>query len=163
MTDTREVEVAGADNTKVALLDHEGPRYRDGALRGLQACGPDAALPVLSKMSTLLADPNDFIRITATRVIGEVAAVYLDEGFVLIRRYGGGELPSGHIYTTIGPGGRTATLKPTGERSGRFYAADLTAGEVERGDSVVLRLLPEGRGPEVTPVQEKAKTPFGME
>ena len=102
-------------------------------------------------------------RRAATRVIGEVAAVYLDEGFVLIRRYGGGELPSGHIYTTIGPGGRTATLKPTGERSGRFYAADLTAGEVERGDSVVLRLLPEGRGPEVTPVQEKAKTPFGME
>jgi hypothetical protein len=99
----------------------------------------------------------------ATRVIGEVAAVYAEEGFVLIRRYGGGELPPGNVYNTVGPGGRTATLKPTGERSGRFYAADLTAGQVERGDSVVLRRLPEGSGPEMTPVQERPKTPFGMQ
>jgi len=99
----------------------------------------------------------------STRVIGEVASVYLEEGFVLIRRYGGGDLPPSHVYSTVGPGGRTATLKPTGERSGRFYAADVTAGQVERGDSVVLRRLPEGSGPEMTPVQERPKTPFGMQ
>lgn len=55
------------------LLTHEEPRYRDGALRGLQECGTDAALQVLSKMSPLLGDPNDFIRITATRVIGKIS------------------------------------------------------------------------------------------
>ena len=98
----------------------------------------------------------------ATQVIGEVASVYPDEGFVLIRRYGGGELPASNVYNTVGPGGRTATLKPTGERSGRFYAADVTAGEVERGDSVVLRRLPAGTAPEVTPVQDQPNKPFGM-
>lgn len=55
------------------LLSHEEPRYRDGALRGLQACGSDTALQSLSKMSQLLEDPNDFIRITATRVIGKIS------------------------------------------------------------------------------------------
>lgn len=55
----------------VALLKSEEPRFRDGALRTLGACGSDAVLQNLSKLSPLLSDPKDFVQITAVRVISK--------------------------------------------------------------------------------------------
>ena len=53
----------------VKLLDNENPRFRDGGLRGLLACGPDTVLENLSKVTKLLEDPKDFVRITAVNVV----------------------------------------------------------------------------------------------
>jgi HEAT repeat protein len=55
----------------VSLLDHEDPRFRDGALRALGSCGNDVVLENLSKISKLLEDPEDFVRITAVKVISK--------------------------------------------------------------------------------------------
>ena len=56
----------------ITLMGHESPRYRASAVLGLAACGKDTALPVLSKMSALLEDPNDMVRISAARAISKV-------------------------------------------------------------------------------------------
>ena len=58
----------------VKLLDSEEPRFRDGALHALAACGPDSVLGVLSKVTKLLDDPKDFVRITAVKVIAKSTA-----------------------------------------------------------------------------------------
>jgi hypothetical protein len=57
----------------VKLLASEQARYRDGALRALLACGPDTVLSELSKVTKLLDDPKDFVRITAVNVISKCA------------------------------------------------------------------------------------------
>jgi hypothetical protein len=54
------------------LLESDSARFRDGALRGLEACGSDVVLGSLSKLTPRLKDPADFVRITATRVISKV-------------------------------------------------------------------------------------------
>ena len=58
----------------VALLSHENARYRDGAVQGIAACGKDAALPQLSKISVLLEDPYDFVRISAARAMAKITS-----------------------------------------------------------------------------------------
>ncbi|MBT5380717.1 MAG: hypothetical protein HOI65_08865 [Opitutae bacterium] len=56
----------------VPLLAHNNARYRDGAVQGLAACGKDAALPQLSRISDLLEDPHDFVRISAARAMASI-------------------------------------------------------------------------------------------
>ncbi len=53
----------------VALLDRPEPRFRDGALRALGACGKDAVLGSLSGVIKCIEDPEDFVRITAVKVV----------------------------------------------------------------------------------------------
>jgi HEAT repeat protein len=55
----------------IALLQSEHPRFRDGALRTLGACGDDTVLENLSKLTPLLGDPKDFVQITAVKVISK--------------------------------------------------------------------------------------------
>jgi hypothetical protein len=55
----------------VELLENKEPRFRDGALHGLLACGADAVLASLSKVTKLLDDPNEFIRLSAANVISK--------------------------------------------------------------------------------------------
>jgi HEAT repeat protein len=55
------------------LLDSDNARFRDGALRALGACGSDTVLASLSKLTPLLKDSEDFVRITAARVISGVS------------------------------------------------------------------------------------------
>ena len=55
----------------VRLLEHDEPRMRDGACRALSACGADSVLANLSKVTKLLDDPKDFVRITAVKVISK--------------------------------------------------------------------------------------------
>ncbi|MFK7852187.1 MAG: DUF6288 domain-containing protein [Akkermansiaceae bacterium] len=55
----------------IELLKSEEPRYREGALRALGACGGDVVLSNLSKLTPLLQDSEDFVRIIAVRVISK--------------------------------------------------------------------------------------------
>jgi HEAT repeat protein len=55
----------------IALLVSKEPRFRDGALRTLGACGNDVVLQNLSKITPLLSDPKDFVKITAVKVISK--------------------------------------------------------------------------------------------
>lgn len=85
------------------------------------------------------------------RVVGEIASVHPEEGFVLIRRTGLATLPAGMAYSSVGADGRTAALRLTGERLGRFFAADIGGGDPAAGDLVVVRSLPQGSQPSLTP------------
>ena len=58
----------------VALLESDEPRFRDGALRALGACGEDVILSNLSKLTPLIQDPEDFVRITAINEISKCTA-----------------------------------------------------------------------------------------
>jgi len=53
----------------LALLQHENARYREGAVRALQACGEDVILSNLTRIIPLLSDPKDFVRISTVRLI----------------------------------------------------------------------------------------------
>ncbi|HEX5791210.1 MAG TPA: DUF6288 domain-containing protein [Luteolibacter sp.] len=53
----------------VALLDSPEPRFREGALRALQACGDEVVLGALSAVIKRIEDPEDFVRIMAIRVV----------------------------------------------------------------------------------------------
>ena len=75
---------------------------------------------------------------TAPQLIGRVAAVHEREGFVLIEGYGDLVPAAGLLVTTRG-NGRTATLEVTGERSGRYSAADLKGGTAAVGDAAYGR------------------------
>jgi HEAT repeat protein len=55
----------------VKLLESDDARARDGACRGLVACGADIFLANLSKVTKLLDDPKDFVRITAVKAISK--------------------------------------------------------------------------------------------
>ena len=63
----------GIADRLVTLLASDAPRMRDGAIRGLAVCGTDSVLANLSKITKLLADPNDFVRITAVAAISRAA------------------------------------------------------------------------------------------
>jgi HEAT repeat protein len=58
----------------LALLESDEPRYRDGALQALGACGEDVVLSNLSKLTPLIQDPEDFVRINAIKVISKYTA-----------------------------------------------------------------------------------------
>ncbi|MFZ9935499.1 MAG: DUF6288 domain-containing protein [Luteolibacter sp.] len=51
------------------LLESDNARFRDGALLALGGCGSDTVLGSLSKLTPLLKDRQDFVRITAAKVI----------------------------------------------------------------------------------------------
>lgn len=70
-------------------------------------------------------------------IVGRIASFSNSGKFVLIQKFGTGRLPKGIIYQSRGPDGRTASLRPSGERVRDFFAADLVSGEVEKGDAVI--------------------------
>ena len=70
------------------------------------------------------------------QIIGRIASVSSTGGFVLIQKYSAGKMPVNTIIQTSGPDGRTASLKPSGERVRNFFAADIVNGEVQIGDAV---------------------------
>ena len=57
----------------VELLSHENARYRHGALFAIAACGNDTVLSNLAKITPLLNDPKDFVRITAVQTISKAS------------------------------------------------------------------------------------------
>lgn len=77
---------------------------------------------------------------TAPRLIGRVASVNEQRKFVLIEGYGEWQLGEGLILSSLGDE-RTASLLASGERMGRYSAADIQSGQVAVGDVVYGRPL----------------------
>ena len=78
---------------------------------------------------------------TAPRLVGRVASIHESEGFVLIENFGSLTLGEGLLLSTRGGDGRAATLVVSGERMGRYAAADMKSGILEVGDEVYARPL----------------------
>ena len=96
------------------------------------------------------------------RVVGEIVSVHAEEGFVLIRRYSqSGGFGKGNLIASLSPGGATSSLAITGERLGRFHAADIEEGTPSKGDVVVSRRLPESSKTPSTPVPQPQLSGFG--
>jgi len=72
------------------------------------------------------------------QIVGRIASVPHGSSFVLIQSYGEWRVADGTILTTRGSDERTANLLVTGEKLGQFAAADIQAGEVAVGDTVLL-------------------------
>ena len=87
------------------------------------------------------------------RIVGEIASVHAVEKFVLIKRYvQGGGFGQGTLIASVSPEGVTCSLSLTGERLGRYYAADIQEGNPSKGDVVVVRQVPEGSSAPVRPI-----------
>ncbi len=95
-----------------------------GLVCGLSACAHDRHAD----------DPED--KPGTPRLVGRVASLPADGGFVLIQSYGTWSVPDGEPVFSQGPGGRAANLLPTGERLSQFVAADIRSGQVSVGDGV---------------------------
>ena len=70
------------------------------------------------------------------KLVGRVASVPGDGGFVLIQSYGAWAVPDGEAVFSQGPDGRAANLLPTGEHLSQFVAADIRSGRAGVGDAV---------------------------
>ena len=88
-------------------------------------------------------------------IVGRIASVSKRGKFVLIQKLGTGTLPKGIIYQSRGPDGRTASLRPSGERVRDFFAADLLSGETEKGFAVIAY---QNLNRKQTTEEEKIKT-----
>lgn len=90
-----------------------------------------------------------------TAIVGEVTSVHPNEGFILFRRYGPGDIPFDGLLSSRSPDGIRATgLTLSPETMGRFYTADFTKeAQIPReGDLVVLsRDLDDKQNEEVGP------------
>lgn len=95
---------------------------------------------------------------TGPLLVGRIAAVHANHGFVLVQGFNDLKLAGGLLLTTQGEGDRVGSLMVTGERSGRYSAADIKAGDIEVGDAVFARPKREGKAPEVENTQ-KLPTP----
>lgn len=76
---------------------------------------------------------------SAPRLVGRVASLHAGEGFALIESYGDWRLGEGLLLSSVGDEGQTGTLVTSGERLGRYHAADLKAGRVGVGDLIYSR------------------------
>lgn len=78
------------------------------------------------------------------RILGEVTSVHQKQEFILFKRYCSGDIPEVGIFSARSVDGRRAvSLVPTGEKLGRYYAADYEKdAELPRvGDLVVISTL----------------------
>lgn len=99
------------------------------------ACGPHKAEAAKDDAAKLPVD--------GPKLVGRIASVPQEKGFVLIQSYGKWEGESGQILTTRGLEGRSANLKITGEKLAEFAAADLQSGETQVGDAVYSHHTPK--------------------
>ena len=86
------------------------------------------------------------VRAPPMRTIGEIVSVHPDEKFVLVKRFLQAGAFGSELIASVSPEGTTSSLILTGEKLGRFYAADIQEGKPSRGDLVVIRRT-DGKGP----------------
>jgi len=90
----------------------------------------------------------------AMRVVGEIVSVHPGEQFVLVKRFLQTEVfGKSDLIASVSPEGRTSSLALTGEKLGRFYAADIQDGQPAKGDLVVVRRTDERDPPAESPVE----------
>lgn len=88
---------------------------------------------------------------TTSRLVGRVASVPEGGAFVLIEAYGPWRVPEGGLLSGIGTEGRTSNLVVSGEKLGRFAAADIRSGVAKVGDAVYFRPVKEEGASEEIP------------
>lgn len=95
----------------------------------------------LSSCSSFQKEEPEAPKKSPIRILGEVTSVHPDQDFVLFKRYGPGNIPEGGFFSARSVDGRRAVgLIPTGEKLGRYYAADYTKdGELPRVGDLVVR------------------------
>lgn len=100
---------------------------------------------VLSMASCVTTKPSeeDKAKPRGPELVGRIASVPRSRSFVLIQSYGPWTVPPASVLTSRGEDGRTANLRFTGETLGQFAAADIQAGEVEKGDAVYSHHVPK--------------------
>ena len=82
-------------------------------------------LPLLGGCGLFKKDDPEPPEPSPIQIVGEVTSVHADQRFLLFRRYGSGELQTGDFYSARSVDGRRAVgVIPSGEKLGRFYAAD---------------------------------------
>jgi len=89
-----------------------------------------------------------------TMIVGQVASVHQADRFVLIKRHGPGAFGPDMLYSAVNPDGTSASLRPTGEKLGRFHAADILEGTPSAGDLVIARQMPPEALPRSSPVPQ---------
>lgn len=97
---------------------------------------------------------------TAPRLVGRVASIHEAEGFVLVENFRSLSLGEGLLLTTRGDDNRAATLVVSGERMGRYAAADLKSGDLVVGDEVYARPLLAAEEPSTDVEWQRAGTPI---
>lgn len=89
---------------------------------------------------------------TAPKLVGRIASINEGQRFALIEGYGDWRLGEGLLLSSFGgENERSATLTVSGERMGRYTAADWKSGELKVGDQVYARPL-KAAEPEVAEV-----------
>ena len=78
------------------------------------------------------------VRAPPMRTIGEIVSVHSDENFVLVKRFLHAGTFGSDLIASVSPEGTTSSLILTGEKLGRFYAADIKEGKPSRGDLVAV-------------------------
>ena len=101
---------------------------------------------------------------TAPRLVGRIASIHTEDGFALIEGFGDAVLTEGLLLSSRGENERSATMTVSGERMGRFTAADVKNGDIEVGDAVYARrITSEGSGAEAEftedPKPDSGQTP----
>jgi len=118
----------------------------------LPPISPSLTLSILFFISFFLSSCADKVAETPAsppkakeeaRLVGRIASIQSSQNFVLIQSYGNWNTQNGAILATVGPNGRAANLKVTGEKIGQFAAADIKSGTLEVGDSVYTTLTVE--------------------
>ncbi|MEP4076890.1 hypothetical protein [Haloferula sp.] len=93
----------------------------------------------------LFGDKEDEVKppeATAPKLVGRIASINEKQRFVLIEGYGEWKLGEDLLLSSFGgQNERSASLMASGERMGRFAAADWKSGEVKVGDQVYARPL----------------------
>lgn len=85
---------------------------------------------------------------TAPKLIGRIASINEKQRFVLIESYGEWVLGEALLLSSYGgQNERSATMIVSGEKMGRFAAADWKSGDVKVGDLVYARPIKEESGP----------------
>ena len=121
------------------------------------------SLPLLFIFLSSCADkpaeiPAPKIKKEQAHLVGRIASIHKNPNFALIQSYGIWTIQTGAILATIGPDGRAANLKVTGEKTGQFAAADIQSGTLEIGDSVYTTLSSEVI--EEAEVESETETPI---
>ena len=83
--------------------------------------------------------------------IGEVVSINMDEEFLLVDVFKP-KLASKGDFFYIERGSRKAVLKPTGEKIGSYFAADIISGKAQLSDPVLVKLP---KPPEPNPILNK--------
>lgn len=100
------------------------------------------------------SDDEEIEEPVGPRLVGRIAAVHSDHGFVLVQGFNDLKLGNGLLLTTQGEDDRAGSLMVTGERSGRYSAADIKAGDIEVGDAVFARPKREQMAPQTGNTQK---------